>query len=421
MGSVWAAEHLGLKTDVAVKFIDNEVALRNANTLARFELEAKIAATLKSPHVVSVLDFGQDDERRPYLAMELLKGEELTERLERKKVLSFDEAKTVIVDVCKALQKAHAAGFVHRDLKPSNIFLCEEEDGFSVKLLDFGLAKSTNSVSMTGVNELLGTPDFMSPEQARGNKDIDFRTDFYSLGVVAFQCLTGRMPYDQTGSLPDLLLAITVREPLLASIVRPDLPAALVSWLARALKKDPKQRFASAKEMSATFVEACASRARVSIDTDDYAGEHEHTVRAEALQPIVSGEDPTISAGPSKPANTTSPSQIVISGEDPTLREPSGVSLGERPTLATPPPSASGPKASPLPPRDFKVETTMPLGVDPAAFAAAREALPNPKHEEEPPVLSRRVVSSGLPPFWVVAIALVLATGAVYWVYVSRH
>src|SRR6185503_12091748 len=133
---------------------------------------------------------------------------------------------------CKALQKAHAAGYIHRDLKPDNIFLCEEDDGFSVKILDFGLVKEQGGLDMTGAGQLLGTPDYMSPEQARG-KECDFRTDLYSLGVIVYQSLTGQLPYEGK-TLPDLMLAITTREPPLASTLRPDLPTPVVSWLHRA-------------------------------------------------------------------------------------------------------------------------------------------------------------------------------------------
>jgi serine/threonine-protein kinase len=395
MGSVWEAEHLTLKTDVAVKFIDAELAASSNNALARFAQEAKAVAAIKSPHVVSIHDFGTDEDGNPYIAMELLHhGEPLQRRLERTATLSLDEAKVFVVQMCKALQKAHAAGYIHRDLKPDNVFLCEEDEGgFSVKILDFGLAKEKGGLEMTGAGQLLGTPDYMSPEQARG-KEVDFRTDLYSLGVIAYQSLTGQLPYEGK-TLPDLMLAITTREPPLASTLRPDLPALVVTWLHRALQKDPAKRFDSAREMSKTFEEACTTR-RMVVNVPRISTADEAEVR---------GEDITVRA-----------SQDAVSriGEDITIRD----SIDKSSISSNPPASADHGSSSS---GGFRVDKTMPLGSDSSMFAAAR-ATPSPSAPPQEP-LERMPVPmprTTLPPFWVIAIALIAVAVAIF-MFLNRH
>ena len=473
MGSVWKAQHVGLKSDVAVKFIDQAMAKRG-NALARFEQEAKAAAAIKSPHVVSVLDYGKDDEGHPYLAMELLDGEELGRRLERTNTLSLDETKALVVQACKALTRAHAAGYVHRDLKPENVFLCVDEEPFTVKILDFGLAKdSSNALQMTGADELLGTPDFMSPEQARGRK-VDHRTDLYSLGVLVFKCLTGKLPYEKTAPLPELLISITQREPALASVLRPDLPASVSSWLSRAMQKEPAKRFESAKEMADAFVDACTARRlvvnvpRASAASEDEA--QERTARAPASlgeDVTLRGSDPAIAEdrtlrAPSgvspSPATQSSPGverppmqphMDIGFGEDATMRgeqpkpelpraastppsstvpslatgaAPAEVVMPKRVTspLATtgkPPPSRA--RSEPAPPSSFRVEKTLPLNADPAAFAAAREAPkraaatssdppPSVPPPSMPPSMPATVPTSGMPLTIKLAIVIVV-------------
>src|SRR5579862_2716336 len=208
MGSVWRAMHLGLDVPCAVKFIEGELAsLPEAQ--ARFEREAKAAAQLRSPNVVQILDHGVC-EGTPYIAMELLDGEDLEHRLERLGRLSPVETHKVMSEVCRALSKAHGMDIVHRDLKPANIFLVKDDDAEITKVLDFGIAKTRvkelgGSATKTGA--MLGTPYYMSPEQAQGTRAVDFRSDLWSLAVIAFQCITGRLPFD-SDALGDLLMRI---------------------------------------------------------------------------------------------------------------------------------------------------------------------------------------------------------------------
>jgi eukaryotic-like serine/threonine-protein kinase len=263
MGSVWVARHLTLNVDVALKFIDAAVA-RRGDVLSRFAQEAQAAAQVKSPHVVQVLDYGADSLGRPYIAMELLQGEELARRLERTPYLPIGDVCRVVMQACRGLQRAHAAGIVHRDLKPENLFLVDDEEGFVTKVLDFGIAKANSPVGAvthhTGAGEILGTPLYMSPEQALGNVEVDFRTDLYSLAVVAFHCLTGTVPF-VSEALGELIVKVSTEPVPPARALRPDLPPAVDAWFARALHKDPARRFSSAREMGDTFLQACGAAA----------------------------------------------------------------------------------------------------------------------------------------------------------------
>jgi eukaryotic-like serine/threonine-protein kinase len=262
MGAVWLAKHMALGTEIALKFIDAEQA-KNKDTRSRFTQEAMAVAKIKSPHVVNVLDFGTDA-GRPYIAMELLTGEDLGSRLDREVRLGLPDMARIVTHACKGLAKAHAAGVVHRDLKPENLFLCEDEDGFILKILDFGIAKADVVADgighKTGVGVLLGTPVYMSPEQALGKPHIDLRSDLYSLGTVTYHALTGRLPFEKD-NLGDLIMSIATEEVAPMAYFRGDLPEELETWREKAMHKDPAQRFQTAKEMGEAFLRAVGDRA----------------------------------------------------------------------------------------------------------------------------------------------------------------
>jgi len=246
MGSVWAAEHQALRSKVAVKLIDPIFAGR-PKAVKRFEQEARAAASLRSPHVVQVIDFGVD-EGNPYLVMELLEGESLVARLARR-ALTPREVWTVISHTARAMTRAHEQGFVHRDLKPDNVFLVEDGDEFLVKVLDFGVAKALTEpqLSLTETGTLLGTPLYASPEQAEG-RDVDGRADLWSLGVLAFECLTGRLPF-VAPSLDRLLSAICY-DPIVVPSKVARVPVGFDNWFARAVNRDRERRFQNAKDLS---------------------------------------------------------------------------------------------------------------------------------------------------------------------------
>jgi serine/threonine-protein kinase len=247
MGSVWLARHTGLDIPCAVKLI-HEDAARSPELRVRFEREAKAAAQLRTPHVVQILDHGVWNDQ-PYIAMEYLEGEDLGARLARVGRLSPAEILPITVQIGRALTRAHAAGLVHRDLKPSNVFLVRDDEREIAKVLDFGVAKVTE-VGLDGSTSsgaLLGTPYYMSPEQAKGEKGIDHRSDLWALGVVVFQCLVGRAPF--TGrALGELFVNIIVEPLPVPSQIAP-VPPGFDAWWTRAAARDPNERFQTAKDL----------------------------------------------------------------------------------------------------------------------------------------------------------------------------
>lgn len=252
MGVVWRAEHTRLGSPVAVKLLHDAVA-GQPDAGPRFLREARACAAIRGPNVVQVLDFGLED-GTPYIAMELLEGESLRDRLERERALSAADTLRILSQVARAVGRAHRHGIVHRDLKPGNVHLASDEGEEVVKVLDFGLAKLLEGAPpgagpLTVTGAVMGTASYMSPEQARGRVDVDHRADLWSLGIVAFQCLTGRLPL--VGRTEGDLLVMICTEPMpVPSAVAPGLPAAFDAWFARATRRAPDERFQSAAEMA---------------------------------------------------------------------------------------------------------------------------------------------------------------------------
>jgi serine/threonine protein kinase len=266
MGSVWVAEHLTLRSKIAVKLIDSSLAT-SADAVRRFEREARAAATLRSPHVVQVLDFGVDM-GSPYIAMELLEGESLGARLAREGRIPARDVSVLMHQLGRAVGRAHGEGFVHRDLKPDNIFLVSEDNEFFVKVLDFGIAKALrptptlNERGLTVSGALLGTPHHMSPEQAEG-RTVDARSDLWSMGVIAFECLTGMLPF-RGDTLPALLRAICF-DPIAVPSAVATVPAGFDAWFARAVARNLDERFQTVGELCDTL-ESLLARTDEPID-----------------------------------------------------------------------------------------------------------------------------------------------------------
>jgi serine/threonine-protein kinase len=252
MGSVWLARDLSLDSTCAIKLVDHD-KLGNDEVRVRFQREARAAAQIRSANVVDVFDHGLW-RGMPFIVMEYLQGEDLGARLERLRQLSLRETYDIVAQVARALVRAHALGIVHRDLKPENIFLVPGDDHEIAKVLDFGIAKLdqyslTDKTTKTG--SFMGTPYYMSPEQARG-KGIDWRSDLWALGIIIYQCLTGRPPFESE-ALGELLGMIMYDPIPKLTEANPELPAELEEFWQRATARDREARFQTAKELADAF------------------------------------------------------------------------------------------------------------------------------------------------------------------------
>ncbi|WP_437534750.1 protein kinase [Sorangium sp. So ce726] len=249
MGMVWLAHNDVLNIDVAIKFIRREV--NSTEATVRLHQEARAAARIDHPSIVRVIDFGESEHRDPYIVMEVLRGEQLVEAIERRKRFSPTAALRILLPIASAVAAAHDRRIVHRDLKPENIFLVKNDRGdITPKIVDFGIAKvwsETASGEMTKAGTVLGSPDYMSPEQARGITDVDGQTDVWAFAVVLYETITGQKPF-QGGNYHDLVAAILVKDPtpITAFGVGDE---ALWAIIARGLGKERFNRWRTMREM----------------------------------------------------------------------------------------------------------------------------------------------------------------------------
>jgi serine/threonine-protein kinase len=259
MGAVARATHLIRRAPVALKFM-SPWALSLPGAVERFVNEGVAASQIDSDHVVKVFDVGRLPNGTPYLVMEFLDGRDLAQLLEAEgPMLAVTRAVHFAIQMLRALQAAHAAGIIHRDMKPSNCFIIDKDGERDViKLVDFGISKvrlvdgdEGPAANLTRTNSALGTPLYMSPEQARSPRDVDHRTDLYSVGAILYEMLCGRTPYSaESGEYTELLFKIFTSEPEPLRTFCPDLPESIAAVVHRALERDPGSRFASASEMA---------------------------------------------------------------------------------------------------------------------------------------------------------------------------
>jgi serine/threonine-protein kinase len=255
MGIVVAAVHVQLEQRVAIKFVRDE-ALGNTDAVQRFLREARAAVKLKSEHAAKVLDVGTLESGAPYMVMEYLEGSDLGAVLVDHGTLTVQAAAEWIVQACEAIAEAHAMGIVHRDIKPQNLFLARSVGGQAqIKVLDFGVSKSLTSSgagALTQTRAMLGSPLYMSPEQMRSSRDVDARADVWALGVVLFELLTRRWPFEAE-SMPELCLKVVGDPPISITSIRADVPKAMVEVIERCLQKDPSRRYANAAELASAL------------------------------------------------------------------------------------------------------------------------------------------------------------------------
>jgi len=287
-GSVWAAEHIHMGTRVAVKILNRELAQR-PEIARRFVNEARTAARVTGPHMVTIFDCDVNEDGRPFIVMELLHGENLGERVERLGPLPLVEVADIFGQMCEALTTAHALQVVHRDIKPANVFLLATHEGLLVKLLDFGIAKHLDELGlgMTRPDALLGTPAYMSPEQLRDPRTIDHRADLWSAAAVAYECLLARLPFAGKSILA-LQEAIAQGALMPPHHLRSELPAAVDDWFAKALAPPIDARFQTARALGETFL-GMVPEARPFAGT---AGRN-LAINPTAPQPIATGKQGT--------------------------------------------------------------------------------------------------------------------------------
>ena len=263
MARVYVANQLSMDRNVAVKILHEELAM-DEEAVGRFRLEVTAVSRLRSPHTIQFHDAGVSESGAPFIAMELLAGETLRQRLERDIVIPLHEAVAIAAQIADSLQEAHEAGILHRDLKPENVYLCAHPTPMRpfVKVLDFGLARLMDrddepgdNPRLTGERRVVGTPAYMAPERiVRGRHD-DHRADIYALGVMCFEMITGSRPYSAPNPL-QMALAHATQEVPRASRRLPQLPPEVDAVLEAVLAKDPAARPAEATELAALLAAA---------------------------------------------------------------------------------------------------------------------------------------------------------------------
>ncbi len=272
MGAVYLAEHTRIKRPVAIKVLHAKNP--DADAVKRFEREAEAAGRIGSDHIVEVLDFGTTPEGYRFMVMELLSGESLKDRLKREQTLAPSAVIPLLTQVLEGLSAAHDAGIVHRDLKPDNIFILREKAGRKdfVKIVDFGISKfaalSSGAGAMTQTGTVMGTPFYMSPEQAKSANEVDARSDLYAIGIILYEAITGTRPFN-AGTLTELLFKIVFEDPQPPCALVPSIDPALNTIIMRAFAREPDERFQPARELQQALQSWAPGKAPASFVCSD--------------------------------------------------------------------------------------------------------------------------------------------------------
>lgn len=354
MGSVWVGHHTTLQTEVAVKFIAAELS-QDPDVLRRFTWEASASAKIKSPHIVKCFDQGRTQDGTPFIVMELVEGSSLAAKLDAEGPLSLRDTSIVVAQVSRALRAAHRANIVHRDIKPENILVTTVDDELFCKVLDFGIARrldKSKAARFTKPNMLIGTPEYMSRDLIAGLGEIDYRADLWSLAVVAYECLTGALPFDGR-TLGLICSKIMFGEFVPPSQLDQRIPREFDEWFARALHQDPKQRFPDAKAVARSFLDV-AVRSQRAFDTGEWEAMLDSVIMPSPL-PYGSSHPPPNSSRGLADSSGSWPGGF---GSQPNMARPGSWPSGFGSHTPTEPPSGSWPSAgwsgpphsSPLPP-----------------------------------------------------------------------
>jgi serine/threonine-protein kinase len=250
MGAVYEAENTRIRRRVAIKILHPQIA-QKADTLRRFEREAQAAGRIGSQHIVEVLDLGELADGSRFMVLEYLEGTTLDQRIRSRGRLTPEEATPIVCQLLEGLGAAHKAEIIHRDLKPANIYLCPKPGGVDfVKILDFGVSKFNvlnDEMSMTSTGAVLGTPYYMSPEQAKGSRGIDARSDLYAIGVILYECITGQVPFSAE-TFNELIFRIVLESPPPVESFVPNLDPAFTAIIHKAMAREVGERFQTAEE-----------------------------------------------------------------------------------------------------------------------------------------------------------------------------
>ena len=269
MGVVVAARHMQLDTKVAIKYLA-PAALENPDVVARFAREARAAVKITGEYVAKVLDVGTLESGTPYLVMEYLDGADLGAWLEKSGALQIEQAVEFVLQACVAVAEAHSLGIVHRDLKPANLFCVRRADGKpAIKVLDFGISKFTDaaesSLSVTRTAMVMGSPLYMSPEQMQASKSVDARADIWALGVILYELLTERVPFEGE-SITDVAVKVATQPVTPVRTLRAEVPAGLDTAILRCLAKPRDERFATVAELALALHDFAPPQARPLVE-----------------------------------------------------------------------------------------------------------------------------------------------------------
>ncbi|HEU4403867.1 MAG TPA: protein kinase [Polyangiaceae bacterium] len=374
MGVVVAATHLRLRLRVAIKLMRSDVPLR-PDWVVRFGREARAVAQIKSEHVARVLDVGELEGGAPFIVMEHLEGHDLASALAKRGPLPVAEAVGYVLEACEALAEAHQHGIVHRDLKPAHLFLAAVPGRAPVvKVLDFGISKDTgneDAVRLTASAALIGSPLYMPPEQLRSSHDVDARSDIWSLGVVLYELLAGRTPF-QGQNLATLAIEVLTKPP--PPIGRADVPPGLEAAIGRCLRRERGERFDDVAELAAALAPFGPAGGRASAESASWV--LHGSARPPSEPPPPSSTQP-LALPPAPEALTLqapAPTDLAPYAPAPHVLTPQATAAltpqatGSLTPQATAAPSALAPSA----PAPMGFEATAPMGLEPPAPASAR-------------------------------------------------